>query len=74
MRHGVPAAVRETIVEAIGPFVIIEVGEFAPARYRVENRDVTPAVHVTGLVTFTEARLAVCTELEEYARKLAAIS
>lgn len=71
MVHGIPAAVRLTIVEAIGPFVIIEMGkaEWAPTRFYVENRDVTPATRLTpGLVTFEEARNAVASELERLAQ------
>lgn len=73
MVHGIPAAVRLTIVEAIGPFVIIEMGPstIAPVRFYAENRDVTPAVRLTpGLSTFEDARLAVCDALESYARAL----
>ena len=75
MHTHTPPAVRLTIVEAIGPFVIIEVGksDIAPVRFYAENRDVTPAVRLNnGLLTFEDARLAVCDALETYARALKA--
>jgi len=58
MHTHTPPAVRLTIVEAIGPFVIIELGKGPnPARYYVENRDTVPAPRVNPtFVNFEAAR------------------
>jgi hypothetical protein len=74
MRH-TPIPSHLSIVEAIGPFVIIEVdrADWHPVRFYAENRDVTPALRLNpGLLTFKAARLAVCDALESYARALKA--
>ena len=54
------------VAEAIGHLVIVDVR----GGYMVEDRDVFPALELTDVVPFAEARLAVLDALEVWARKV----